>query len=138
MRPRAGPSGRIGLVLTGRTHFSTRVTASPAWSTGFARPRPSGPRPSPPTGAARQAEWGPGQIVLLSDHLNLTGATLLTGATFVDMTDAYSPELRALARTVNPICQKGCTASLRSPVRRQPRCAWRACSAGTSWGCRPG
>jgi purine-nucleoside phosphorylase len=46
----------------------------------------------------------PGEIVVLSDHINLTGATPLTGPNderlgprFVDMTDAYTPSLRALA-----------------------------------------
>ena len=51
----------------------------------------------------------PGQIVLISDHLNLTGHSPLTGPNderigprFVDMTDAYSPALRALAAQVGP------------------------------------
>jgi purine-nucleoside phosphorylase len=46
----------------------------------------------------------PGQIVAISDHLNLTGASPLTGANrdawgprFPDMTEAYAPELRRLA-----------------------------------------
>ena len=38
-----------------------------------------------------------GDLVLLSDHLNLTGRTPLTGAAFVDLVDAYSPRLRAAA-----------------------------------------
>jgi purine-nucleoside phosphorylase len=46
----------------------------------------------------------PGDLILLSDHLNLTGQNPLVGPVdsrvprFVDMTRAYSPELRALAR----------------------------------------
>lgn len=46
----------------------------------------------------------PGQIVAISDHLNLTGASPLTGANrdawgprFPDMTEAYARDLRALA-----------------------------------------
>ncbi|HMF44795.1 MAG TPA: purine-nucleoside phosphorylase, partial [Polyangia bacterium] len=45
-----------------------------------------------------------GDIVAISDHINLTGASPLTGPNderlgprFVDMTDAYAPALRALA-----------------------------------------
>jgi purine-nucleoside phosphorylase len=38
-----------------------------------------------------------GSIVAISDHLNLTGRSPLSGPEFVDMVDAYSPELRALA-----------------------------------------
>ncbi len=46
----------------------------------------------------------PGEIVAVSDHLNLTGSSPLTGPNderlgprFVDMTDAYAPGLRAVA-----------------------------------------
>lgn len=46
-----------------------------------------------------------GDLVLISDHLNLSGSSPLTGPNdtcagprFPDMTDAYDPELRALAR----------------------------------------
>jgi len=45
-----------------------------------------------------------GEIVAISDHLNLTGQSPLTGTNderfgprFVDMTDTYAPELRSLA-----------------------------------------
>jgi purine-nucleoside phosphorylase len=40
-----------------------------------------------------------GSIVAISDHLNLTGRSPLSGPEFVDMVDAYSPELRALAQS---------------------------------------
>ena len=45
--------------------------------------------------------WGPGTPVLISDHINLTGASPLEGATFVDLTDLYSSRLRDLAREVD-------------------------------------
>ena len=38
-----------------------------------------------------------GDLVLIRDHLNLTGRSPLTGATFVNLVDAYSPILRAAA-----------------------------------------
>jgi purine-nucleoside phosphorylase len=38
-----------------------------------------------------------GSIVAVSDHLNLTGRSPLSGPEFVDMVDAYSPALRSLA-----------------------------------------
>lgn len=38
-----------------------------------------------------------GDLVLIRDHLNLTGRSPLTGATFVNLVDAYSPTLRAAA-----------------------------------------
>lgn len=37
---------------------------------------------------------GPGTTVLISDHINMTGHTPLSGPTFVDMTNTYSQEWR--------------------------------------------
>lgn len=42
----------------------------------------------------------PGDLMVISDHLNLTGDTPLTGPTFVDMSQAYHPGLSALAHDV--------------------------------------
>jgi purine-nucleoside phosphorylase len=38
-----------------------------------------------------------GSVMVVEDHLNLTGRSPLTGPTFVEMTGAYDPTLRALA-----------------------------------------
>jgi purine-nucleoside phosphorylase len=38
-----------------------------------------------------------GSIMVVEDHLNLTGRSPLSGPAFVDMVDAYDPRLRALA-----------------------------------------
>jgi purine-nucleoside phosphorylase len=50
-------------------------------------------------------DFRPGQLVLISDHVNLQGASALAGPNdeslgprFPDMSDAYDPELRASAR----------------------------------------
>jgi len=40
-----------------------------------------------------------GSVVAVSDQINLTGRTPLIGPDFIDMVDAYSPRLRALARS---------------------------------------
>ncbi len=63
---------------------------------------------------------GPGTPVLIADHLNLTGATPLEGATFVDMTDLYSSDLRALARTVDPDLPQGVYAQFHGPQYETP------------------
>lgn len=65
-------------------------------------------------------EWGPGTAVLLRDHLNLTGTTPLRGATFVDLTDAYSPRLRDLAHGIDADLPEGVYAQLHGPQYETP------------------
>lgn len=70
-----------------------------------------------------------GQPVLISDHLNLTGRSPLTGAAapeglglprFVDLTEAYSTRLRDLARQVDPSLEEGVYAGLPGPHYETP------------------
>nr|WP_260762421.1 purine-nucleoside phosphorylase [Mycobacterium sp. SMC-4] len=61
-----------------------------------------------------------GQPVLISDHLNLTGRSPLVGARFVDMVDAYSPRLRAVARAIDPTLADGVYAGLPGPQYETP------------------
>ena len=65
-------------------------------------------------------EWKPGQVVLISDHINLTGASPLEGATFVDLTDLYSLRLRDLARTIDPSLDEGVYCQFRGPQYETP------------------
>lgn len=51
--------------------------------------------------------WAPGTPVLISDHINLTAASPLEGATFIDVTDLYAKRLRDLAREVDPSLAEG-------------------------------
>lgn len=63
---------------------------------------------------------GPGRPVIIRDHLNLTGASPMTGADppegfpprFVDLVDAYSPRLRAAATEAVPGIAEGVYAAL--------------------------
>src|SRR5690606_25373030 len=70
-------------------------------------------------GSARP-EVGPGTPVLISDHINYTGATPLTGATFVDLTDVYSPRLRGIAREVDPSLTEGVYIQFPGPQYETP------------------
>ncbi|CAM3962835.1 purine-nucleoside phosphorylase [Janibacter anophelis] len=65
-------------------------------------------------------EWGPGTPVLISDHINLTATSPVEGANFVDLTDLYSPRLRALAREVDPGLDEGVYAQFRGPHYETP------------------
>src|SRR6201997_144705 len=61
-----------------------------------------------------------GQPVLISDHLNLTARSPLVGAQFVDLTDAYAPRLRELARETDPELAEGVYAGLPGPHYETP------------------
>ena len=69
-----------------------------------------------------------GHPVLIRDHLNLTAASPLTGSRppltqarrFVDLTDLYSPRLRALAQHENPALTEGVYAGLPGPQYETP------------------
>lgn len=69
----------------------------------------------------------PGQPVLIADHLNLTGCTPLLGPNddrlgprFPDMSAAYSPRLRDLARSVDPTLEEGVYAAFTGPTYETP------------------
>ncbi len=68
-----------------------------------------------------------GQPVLLADHINLTGRTPLLGPNderigprFPDMTHAYSPRLRELARSVDPSLEEGVYGGFLGPTYETP------------------
>ena len=61
-----------------------------------------------------------GQPVLISDHLNLTGRSPLRGAHFIDMVDAYTPALRALAMQIDPTLDEGVYAGMPGPQYETP------------------
>ena len=102
--------GHTALLLCGRVHgyegyppcevgFGVRVVAALGVRTLIVTNAAGGVDPT----------FAPGEIVAISDHINLTSATPLSGPNderlgprFVDMTDAYEPTLRALAISVAP------------------------------------
>ncbi|RVW04526.1 purine-nucleoside phosphorylase [Rhodococcus spongiicola] len=67
-----------------------------------------------------RADMSVGQPVLISDHLNLTARSPLVGAHFVDLVDAYSPRLRAIAREIDPSLAEGVYAGLPGPHYETP------------------
>ncbi|MCX4983053.1 purine-nucleoside phosphorylase [Streptomyces sp. NBC_01077] len=62
----------------------------------------------------------PGQPVLISDHLNLTAASPIVGANFVDLTDLYSPRLRALCKEVDETLEEGVYVQFPGPHYETP------------------
>lgn len=66
------------------------------------------------TGSLR-ADWTPGTGVLIRDHINWTRISPVVGANFVDLTDAWSPRLRGIARALDPGLVEGVYALMPGP-----------------------
>lgn len=64
--------------------------------------------------------WAPGTPVLISDHINMTATSPLEGAQFVDLTDLYSPRLRALCQEADPSLDEGVYVQLPGPHYETP------------------
>jgi purine-nucleoside phosphorylase len=108
--------GVATLVHLGRTHLYEGHGLRPVVH-GIRAAHAAGVRLAVLTNAngSLRADWTLGQPVLVGDHLNLTGTSPLEGARFVDLTDAWSPRLRSLARSLDGSLEEGVYAWLRGP-----------------------
>ncbi len=114
-------SGRIAAVLTGRTHFYEGRGVEPVVH---------GVRTVAALGATTlvltngcggiRRDWAPGTVVAISDHINLTGATPLRGATFIDMTSVWTPCLIELVQGLDPDIPTGVYAQFHGPQYETP------------------
>jgi len=116
-----GDTGRRALVYGTRTHFyegrgirsvvhAVRTAAAAGCRTIVLTNGCGGLNPA----------WAPGTPVLIRDHLNLTAASPIEGANFVDLTDLYSSRLRELARDVDPGLDEGVYVQFRGPHYETP------------------
>jgi len=109
----AGHAGELRIsasvaVMAGRIHFYECRTLDDVVLPVFLLHR-LGVRTLVVTNAAGgvNRDFAPGDLVLISDHVNFTGGNPLRGPNpdlgprFPDMSDAYDPGLRALARSVS-------------------------------------
>ena len=116
-----GDSGRRALVYGTRTHY---------YEGRGVRPVVHGIRTAAAAGCSTivltngcgglHEEWAPGTVVLISDHINLTATSPIEGAFFVDLTDVYSPRLRAVAREVDADLEDGVYVCFRGPHYETP------------------
>jgi purine-nucleoside phosphorylase len=113
-------STRLGtlhvLVLLGRTHLYEGHGPGPVVH-GLRTAAAAGCGVAVLTNASGglRADWPAGTGVVISDHLDLAGASPLVGPHFVDLTDAYARRWRELALTVDPGLVEGVYAMLRGP-----------------------
>jgi purine-nucleoside phosphorylase len=118
---RISDSGKTALVLGSRTHFyegkgvrkvahGMRTAAAAGCKTVILTNGCGGLNPN----------WKPGTPVLIADHINLTAASPIEGANFVDLTDLYSSRLRDVARTIDSSLDEGVYAQFRGPHYETP------------------
>ncbi len=116
-----GDTGRRALVFGTRTHYyeghgaravvhTVRTAAALGCTTIVLTNGCGGLRP----------EWGAGTVVLMRDHINLTADSPIEGPNFVDLTDLYSPRLRAVAHEVDPDLPEGVYVQFRGPHYETP------------------
>ena len=130
-------SSRV-LVLTGRTHLYEGHGTAPVVH-GVRTAAALGCRVAVLTNGAGvlREDWTIGEPVMISDHINLTGHSPMTGdnppapfaGRFVDLTDAYRKRLRAIARGASPM-NEGVYLGLHGPHYETPA----EIRAGRSWG----
>ena len=65
-------------------------------------------------------ELKPGTPVLIRDHISLVFESPIEGANFVDLTDAYSPRLREIAKAVDPSLTEGVYVQFTGPHYETP------------------
>lgn len=115
------PSGKHALIIGARTHLyeghGVRAVAH-----GVRAAAAAGVTTMVLTNGAGglSLDYAAGEPVIISDHLNLTGLSPLEGATFVDLTDLYDKELRALVREVDPALKEGVYVQLPGPHYETP------------------
>lgn len=133
------------LVLTGRTHLYEGHGTAPVVH-GVRTAAALGCRVAVLTNGAGvlREDWTIGEPVMISDHINLTGQSPMTGdnppapfaGRFVDLTDAYSKRLRDVARRAvadhasAPTMNEGVYLGLHGPHYETPA----EIRAGRSWG----
>jgi purine-nucleoside phosphorylase len=108
--------GVATLVLSGRTHLYEGHGLAPVVH-GIRTAAAAGCTTVVLTNAngSLRADWEVGRPVLVRDHLNLTATSPIEGAHFVDLTDCWSPRLRALAQELDPSLAEGVYAWLPGP-----------------------
>lgn len=113
--------GRRALVIGARTHFYEGRGVH-AVVHGVRTAAAAGARTMILTNGCGglQPDYAPGQPVLIRDHLNLTAASPLAGAHFVDLTDLYSPRIREIAREADPSLAEGVYLQLPGPHYETP------------------
>ncbi|MEA3187993.1 MAG: purine-nucleoside phosphorylase [Chthoniobacter sp.] len=118
--------GKRAIIAQGRVHLyeghdASAVAAGVRWMAAL------GIKKLVLTNAAGTAnpEFAPGEWMMLTDHLNLTGTTpLLGGANFFDMSEVYSQQLRRTfskaAQHAGTILREGVYAGLLGPQYETP------------------
>lgn len=115
------PNGRTVLALGARQHFyQSRDASTVAHAVRMAAAAGCTQLVVTNGCGSVNRDFVPGTVVLLKDHINFTSATPLEGATFVDMTQTYTPRLRDLAHTIDADLPEGVYMQFTGPQYETP------------------
>lgn len=114
-------SGKTAVVIGARTHFYEGYGVD-AVSHGVRVSAALGAKTMVLTNGAGgiKGTWKPGQPVMISDHINLTSNSPLSGANFVDLTDLYSSRIREIALSVDSTLDQGVYVQFPGPHYETP------------------
>lgn len=117
--------GKRVLAFAGRVHGYQGFTAAEITrAVTLARDRGAKTLLLTNAAGAINPQFAAGDLMLISDHINLTGMNPLIGTEledpFVNMTGAYSARLRELARKIDPAVREGVYAGLMGPTYETP------------------
>lgn len=114
-------NGKLAAIFTGRTHYYEGRGVAPV-AHGVRTAKAWGAETMVLTNGCGglNPEWAPGTVVLIKDHINLTGDTPLEGANFVDLSEAYSKRLRDLAKEAAGDLPEGVYVQFRGPQYETP------------------
>ncbi|MFT3861784.1 purine-nucleoside phosphorylase [Micropruina sp.] len=112
-------SGSVAAIFTGRTHLYEARGVAPVVH-GVRTAAAAGARRLLLTNGCGGIGHPAGAVVLIADQINLTGATPLVGPRFIDLTEVYSPALRALAKQVDPSLDEGIYCQFHGPAYETP------------------
>lgn len=114
-------SGKTAVVIGARTHFYEGHGVD-AVSHGVRVAAALGAKIMVLTNGAGgiKETWKPGQPVMISDHINLTASSPLSGANFVDLTDLYSSRIREIALSVDSTLDQGVYVQFPGPHYETP------------------
>ena len=115
------PNGKYALVIGARTHlYEGHGVPSVVHGVRAAAAAGVGIMVLTNGAGGLKLEHTPGKPIIINDHLNMTALSPIEGSNFVDLTNLYDADLRAIAHNVDPSLKQGVYVQLPGPHYETP------------------